>query len=91
MYLVATALTTFLASMFIFIGKAAIVGANVFLFKVCLENVTKENEELNSQFGPTLVVTIITYIFASMFIGMFDESVNALLISFAIDANANDG
>lgn len=90
-YMDATDTTVFLANLFIFIGKAGIIAANVAIFELCLEHVTKENAELTSQIGPMIVVGVITYIFASMFIGMYDESAYALLLSVAIDTNANDG
>lgn len=86
-YLAMVGFATFLAKIFIFIGKVAIIVGNVVLFKLVLEQVTKE--DVKSPYGPMIVVAVITYLFVNMFIGMFDESVNAMLTCVAIDTNVN--
>jgi hypothetical protein len=92
-YLVMVATATYLAKVFIFIGKVAIVVGNVFIFKLVLvQNTTLgtgEIDNISSTTGPMVVVAVITYIFVSMFIGMFDETVNAMLTCVAIDTRAN--
>lgn len=86
-YMAMVAFATFLAKIFIFIGKVAIIVGNVFLMKFIMNTVTKEAEDVSSETGPMIVVGIITYLFVSMFIGMFDETVNAMLTCVAIDSN----
>lgn len=81
--------TTFLSKVYHFIGKVAIIFSNVFLFKFIVRKVTNEASDVSSETGPMIVVSVITYLFVSMFIGMFDESVNAMLTCVAIDSNAN--
>lgn len=92
-YLVMVATATYLAKVFIFIGKVAIVVGNVFIFNLVLvQNTTLgtgEIDNISSTTGPMVVVAVITYIFVSMFIGMFDETVNAMLTCVAIDTRAN--
>ena len=92
-YLVMVATATYLAKVFIFIGKVAIVVGNVFIFKLVLVQSstlgTGEIDKISSTTGPMVVVAVITYIFVSMFIGMFDETVNAMLTCVAIDTKAN--
>lgn len=90
-YLPAVLMATYFASVFIFVGKVAIIAGNAFLFKLVVEKVTGEADELSSLAGPMIVVCLVTYIFVSMFIGMFDESVNAMLTSVAIDSNCHGG
>jgi hypothetical protein len=86
-YMAMVAFATFLAKLFIFIGKIAIICGNVFLMKFIMTTVTKEAEDVSSETGPMIAVAIITYLFVSMFIGMFDESVNAMLTCVAIDSS----
>ena len=90
-YLAMVAFATFLAKAFIFIGKVGIIVGNCALFKFILDVVTGEEENISSPVGPLVVVALITYLFASLFIGMFDESVNAMLTCVAIDTNSNNG
>ena len=90
-FLAMVAFASFLAQLFILIGKLAIIVGNVFLFKFVMEVVTGEAEEVTSTVGPMTVVALITYLFSSMFIGLFDESVNAMLTCVAIDTNINNG
>lgn len=90
-FLAVVAFATFLAKVFIFIGKAAIIFGNIMLFQFVMNVVTKEGDNVSSPVGPMVVVGLITYLFVSLFIGMFDESVNAMLTCVAIDTNCNNG
>jgi hypothetical protein len=88
-YLPMVAFATYLAKIFILIGKIAIIVGNVFLFKVILNEVTMEGDDVSNATGPMILVAGVTYLFVSMFIGMFDESVNAMLTCVAVDTNCN--
>ena len=48
-------------------------------------------EEVQSPYGPLLVVSIYTYICASMFLGMFDGTVEAILTSWSVDWDLHEG
>ena len=88
-YLAAVAFSALIAKVFIFLGKVAIIVGNCFSLKAIMTFVTKDTEEVSSFMGPMLVVGIATYIMASIFLGMFDESVNSMLTCVGIDSNAN--
>ena len=80
----------FLASMFIFIGKISIVVLNVFSCYMIMKYVTKDLGEISSPASPLLVVGAVTYIAASIFLGLFDEAVLAMMTCLAIDTDLND-
>lgn len=79
----------FLASMFILIGKIAIVVINCFSLYMIMKNVTGDTEEVSSIISPVLVVGIVSYISASIFLGLFDEAVLAMMNCLAIDTDLN--
>lgn len=79
----------FLANMFIFIGKVAIVCINLFSLYMIMKFVTKDLDEITSVAAPFAVVGIVTYISASTFLGLFDEVVLAMMNCLAIDTDLN--
>ena len=79
----------FLASMFIFIGKVSIVVLNVFSCFMIMKYVTKDMHEISSPASPLIVVGVVTYMAASIFLGLFDEAVLALMTCLAIDSDLN--
>ena len=88
-YMAEVAFAQFIAKVFIFIGKVALVVANCLLFQVVMEHVTGDLEEIESETGPLIIVVVITYMLVSLFLGMFDDSVDAMLTSVALDINVN--
>lgn len=78
-----------IAQGFIFIGKAAIVSVNCFTVFVIMKYITKDTEEVKSIWGPIIVVGIVTFFAASLFLSSFDEAVNALLTSLCCDIDVN--
>jgi len=52
---------------------------------------THDVEEVSSIFGPLSCVGVITYITASIFLGLFDHVVMALMTCLAIDMDVNGG
>jgi len=80
-----------IAKVFIFIGKIAITVCNMFLFLNILKLVTEEYDEVSSLIGPMAAVAVITYTTASLFLGLFDDAVMALMTCLAIDLDLNDG
>lgn len=79
----------FLANMFIFIGKAAIVVLNCFTVFVIMQHVTNDLEELTSPAVPIAFVACVTYMAANVFLGLFDDAVLALLTCLCIDTDLN--
>jgi len=80
-----------LAKVFIFLGKAAVTVGNIFSCYFIMKNITKDTEEVSSLAGPLLVVGIVTYMTASIFLGLFDTAVMAMMTCLAIDMDLHDG
>jgi hypothetical protein len=78
-----------LAQMFILLGKIAIVFLNCFSLYMIMKHVTKDTEEVSSLFMPMFVVAIETYMAASIFLGVLDETVLALLNCLCVDMDLN--
>lgn len=80
-----------LASGFIFLGKVAIVALNAFVLNLLMKYVFHDLEEVDSIAGPQIVVAVITFAVASMFLNLLDESVDALLMALSVDIDMNNG
>lgn len=79
-----------IAKVFILLGKVAITAGNMF----SLYNVMKyrnDLEEVSSLMAPMLLIGVVTFMTASIFLGLFDTAVMALMTSLAIDMDLNDG
>lgn len=81
----------FLAKVFIFLGKCAVVSLNVYSCFCIMKFVTKDLEEVSSIMGPLFVVGVFTYITVSIFLGMFDEAVMAMMTCLSIDMDLHEG
>uniref|UniRef100_A0A7S3N2V9 Choline transporter-like protein n=1 Tax=Strombidium inclinatum TaxID=197538 RepID=A0A7S3N2V9_9SPIT len=80
-----------IAKVFIFLGKIAIVVGNCFSLYFIMDKITHDTEEVSSLLGPMVVVAIVSYITASIFLGLFDTAVLALMTCLAVDMDMNDG
>jgi hypothetical protein len=80
-----------LAGAFIFLGKVAIVALNAFTLNLIMKYITHDLEEVDSIFAPQLVVGIITFAVATMFLNLLGESVDALLMALSVDMDMNNG
>ena len=78
-----------IANVFIFIGKVGLVIGNVFSCMFIMNSITGSANEVNSTFGPYVVVGVFTYFTASIFLGLFDTAVMAMMTSLAIDMDMN--
>lgn len=76
-----------LAGAFIFLGKVGIVVANCFTLVAFIEYVYKD--EVKSVVAPVLVVAVVTYVAASLFLALFDQAVLALLTCRCVDVDLN--
>lgn len=81
----------FLASMFIFIGQAAIALSTVGTCVFVMKNVTHTWGEVSTVVGPLVVTFLAGLLTASVFLGLLDTVVNSLLYCLAIDMDCNGG
>jgi hypothetical protein len=79
-----------IANVFIFLGKVGLTVGNIFSLLFIMKTITKDSEEVSSVIGPCIVVGLFTYCAASVFLGLFDTAVMAMLTSLAIDMDLND-
>ena len=79
-----------MAKIFILLGKVAITAINM----VSLYNIMSyrgDLEEVSSLLAPMVLVGVITYMTASIFLGLFDKSVLSLMTCMAIDMDMSGG
>lgn len=88
-----------IAKMFILLGKVGIVAGNVvscyyimkLVFKDFEDDPATDDQAVTSAVAPLVVVGVITFLVASLFIGILDTVVLALLTCVAIDQDNNNG
>jgi len=81
-----------LAELFILAGKISLVAVNVGVLFFTMKFITKDfsgDEAVSSAWGPCIVVAIITYVAASVFLGLFSNTVLSLMTCLAIDIDLN--
>lgn len=81
----------FIAKIFTLLGKIGIVVGNLFSLLFIMKNITKDTEEVSSLLGPMILVGVISFFTASIFLGLFDTAVMALMTSLAVDMDVHDG
>lgn len=64
-----------LAKVFIFIGKFGITVGNCFSCYGIMKFVTKDLDELSSVWTPIIMVGVVTFIAASLFLALYEEAV----------------
>ena len=79
-----------IAKMFVALGKVAIVLSNMYLTYNVM-NYTGSIDQVSSVLGPLVVVGIVTFGAASIFLSLLDEAVMGMMTSLAIDMDMNDG
>jgi len=84
------AFANLIAKVFIFIGKVGIVVANCFTLYFLMK-ARGDLEEVGSPWGPLIVVAVITFLAASLFLSLFEEAVMSLLTCLCVDMDANNG
>lgn len=84
------AFANFLAKIFMTLGKVALCVGNTFSLLFIMKNITKDMEEITSVIGPVVVVCVVTYLTASLFLGMFDTAVMAILTCLALDMDIHN-
>lgn len=79
-----------IAIVFMWIGKIGITIGNVFSLYLIMQW-TGVYKTLKSPIGPCVLVGIITYGCASVFLGLFDTAVLSMMTSMAVDMDMHDG
>jgi len=80
-----------IAKIFTLLGKVAIVVGNLFSLYFIMKNITKDTEEISSYLGPFVLVGVVSFFTASIFLGLFDTAVMALMTCLAVDLDVHDG
>jgi hypothetical protein len=75
--------------MFILVGKIGLCVINCITLYLIMKYLTNDIGEISSPAAPILIVALFTYIAASVFLGLFDEAVMALMTCLAIDSDLN--
>lgn len=84
----------FLAEVFILVGKIFLTLLNMFFTYALMKFIFKDFEgtdAMTSPIGPLVVVAIITYLCTCVFLGLFDETVLALMTCTTLDMDLNNG
>ena len=79
------AFANFLASAFIFLGKIGLTTLNIFLTYLFMKEVTGSASDISDSYAPLVLVGLTTYIICSVFLGLFDESVMAMMTCMTVD------
>jgi hypothetical protein len=77
-----------IAKVFIFIGKIGVVVANMFTLYFLMKYRGDWAECTNVE-GPFIIVGLVSFMAGSMFLSLFDEAVQSLLVCLCIDMDAN--
>jgi len=79
----------YLAFVFILLGKIGITVFNTFLAWMFMKHVSKSAAEVSNPYGPLIIVALTSYFIVSVFLGLFDESVLAMMTSVTADLDIN--
>jgi hypothetical protein len=79
------AFANFLANIFMLLGKVGLTVLNVFVTWMFMKHVTGTSSEVSNPYGPLGVVGLISYMIVSVFLGLFDEAVLAMMTSVTAD------
>lgn len=81
----------YLAEAFIFIGKIGITVLNTMIIYIFMNQVTGSASKITSPYGPLVAVGLSTYAVVSIFLGLFDESVLAIMTCASADMDLHNG
>lgn len=79
----------YLAWCFIMVGKVGITILNVVLAWLFMSHVTGSAQEVSNPFVPLIFVGVVSYLIVAVFLGLFDESVLAMMTSVCADLDLN--
>lgn len=78
-----------ISKVFIFIGKVGITVGNCFCCYAIMKFITKDLEELSSIWTPILLVGAVTFLTASLFLALYEEAVQSLLVCVCVDMDVH--
>lgn len=90
-HLMGFAFSNFIAKCLIIVGKIGISVGNVFCLLFIMRTITGDSKEVSSVLGPCILVGVWSYFTASVFLGLFDTAVMAMMTSRAIDMDVHGG
>jgi len=79
------AFANYLAAVFIFLGKVGLTCLKVFITYLFMKEVTGSASDVSDSYGPLIIVALTTYMICSIFLGLFDESVMAMMTCMTVD------
>lgn len=80
----------FIAKIFTLLGKVGIVVGNLFSLYFIMKW-RGDLEEISSLLGPLILVGVVSFFTASIFLGLFDTAVMSLMTCLAVDLDVHDG
>jgi solute carrier family 44 (choline transporter-like protein), member 2/4/5 len=81
----------YIAKVFILLGKVTLVAVNSFTLVFIMKDATGVAEGLHSIWGAVALSGLITFITASLFLGIFENAVLALMTCLCVDMDLHDG
>jgi len=90
-YMLDFTFANWIAKVFILLGKVALVLLNCFTLVFIMKQCTGVADAIHSIWGPVAVSGLITFITASLFLGIFENAVLALMTCLAVDMDLHDG
>ena len=88
-YMLKFTFANLIAKIFTFLGKVGIVVGNLFSCYFIMKYITKDLEEISSIIGPLAIVGFVSFLTASIFLGLFDTAVMALMTCLAVDIDVH--
>ena len=83
--------TQYLASMFIFVGILGLTCLNMGTCYLIMKYGLKDADQLSYIWGPLIVVGVVTFLTALLFMAFFKDAAVALIMCMAVDLELNDG
>lgn len=80
-----------IAKVFMFVGKLGIVLGNTFLGYMMMKYVTKDIDNVSSPLNGLIIIAVVSYLTASIFLMLFDNAVMAMTTSLGVDLDLNNG
>lgn len=71
------------------VGKVGITILNVVIAWLFMSHVTGSAQEVSNPFVPLIFVGVVSYLIVAVFLGLFDESVLAMMTSVTADMDLN--
>lgn len=78
----------YIAKIFILLGKISVVVVNGFTLTFIMKDISGSADKMNP-WGPIGVSCLLTYMIASLFLGIFENAVLALMTCYSVDVDLN--